>query len=345
MNSKKLDYESSGVSIDSGNKFVEKIKPIARSTFTEGVVSDLGGFGGFFRFPKGLKNPFLVSSTDGVGTKLKVAFEAGRHETIGIDLVAMCANDIIVSGATPLFFLDYFAAGKLSVEQGVEVVKGIAEGCRQAEMALIGGETAEMPGFYSGGEYDLAGFAVGVVEESKILPSQGIKENDVVIGLASTGLHSNGYSLARKLFFKELGLSVNDTFPGSKGESVADVLLRPTRIYVKTVKALLNSYTVKGIAHITGGGLVENVPRILPKSVSSEIYPETWKMPDVFRLIVSKNIIDKSELFRTFNMGIGLAIIAGEKESDNILTHCLSSGQKGWKIGKIIKGNGTVIIK
>ncbi len=345
MNDKKLDYASSGVSIDDGNIFVDKIKPLARSTFTEGVVSDLGGFGGFFKFPEGLKKPLLVSSTDGVGTKLKVAFDAGRHETIGIDLVAMCANDIIVCGATPLFFLDYFATGKLSVEQGVEVVKGVAEGCRQAEMALIGGETAEMPGFYREGEYDMAGFAVGVVEESKVLPSKNINAGDAIIGLASTGLHSNGYSLARNLFFKELAFSPGDPFPGIDNQSVADVLLRPTRIYVKCVKGLLHSYQVKGIAHITGGGLLENLPRVLPKSVSSEIYSDSWEMTDVFRFIMSKNLIERDELFRTFNMGIGLVIIAEEKDCDNILTHCLSSGQKGWKIGKIIKGEGKVVIK
>ncbi|RMF94654.1 MAG: phosphoribosylformylglycinamidine cyclo-ligase [Candidatus Schekmanbacteria bacterium] len=339
-----MDYKSSGVDISSGNLFIEKIKPLARSTFTEGVVSDLGGFGGFFRIPQGLKKPCLVSATDGVGTKLKIAFEAGKHSTVGIDLVAMCANDIIVCGATPLFFLDYFATGKLSLDEGIEVVKGIAEGCRQAEMALIGGETAEMPGFYKEGEYDLAGFAVGIVDEANILPSGNIKENDVIIGLASSGLHSNGFSLVRKLFFDELGLSVKDEFPTEKGKTVGDVLLEPTKIYVKTVKPLLNAYPVKAIAHITGGGLIENIPRILQKNLSAEINSDSWELPNIFRFIMAQDMIEREELYRTFNMGIGLVLIVDEKESDNILTHCISSGQKGWKIGRIVRGNHKVII-
>lgn len=345
MDNKKIDYRSSGVNIDAGNEFVRRIKPLTKSTFIEGVVSDIGGFGGFFRLPTGLKNPLLVATTDGVGTKLKVAFDAGIHTTIGIDLVAMCANDLIATGATPLFFLDYFATGALTIEQGVDVVKGITEGCREAEMALIGGETAEMPGFYKNGEYDIAGFAVGVVEEAKVLPSKDIRADDCLIGIASNGLHSNGYSLARKLFFDELLMSVEDDFPGGQGQSVGNVLLRPTRIYVKLMKSLLKSYHIKAVAHITGGGFIDNIPRVLPDMATAIIEEGSWEMPDVFRFIVETGKIEKNELYRTFNMGIGLVLVVSRESCDDVLSLVKACGDKGWKIGRIERGEKEVVIR
>ena len=267
----KMDYKAAGVDIDAGDRLVEMIKPLVRATFRKEVATDIGGFGGLFRFdPKKYKDPILVSGTDGVGTKLKIAFMMDKHDTVGIDLVAMSVNDVVVQGAEPLFFLDYFATGKLNVEKAADVIKGIAAGCREAGCALIGGETAEMPSFYSEGEYDIAGFAVGVVDREKLIDGSQIKAGDKIIGLASTGLHSNGYSLARKVFFDHLRLKV-DSFIDEFDCTVGEELLKPTRIYVKTVLGLMKDFEIKGIAHITGGGITENLPRVLPEGYQAII--------------------------------------------------------------------------
>ncbi len=278
-------YREAGVDIDAGDEFVDRIKPLVRSTFRPEVLADLGGFGGLFRLQaKQYEDPVLVSGTDGVGTKLKIAFMMDRHDTVGIDLVAMCVNDIVVSGAEPLFFLDYFATGKLAVDKAQQVVAGIAEGCRQAGCALIGGETAEMPSMYAEGEYDLAGFAVGVVDKPKIINGKSIKPGDAVLGLASSGLHSNGYSLARRVFFDKAKLDLQATLP-ELNRPLGEVLLTPTRIYAKQILALLREFPIKGIAHITGGGITENLPRALPDGVCARINRKAWPIPALFQAL------------------------------------------------------------
>jgi phosphoribosylformylglycinamidine cyclo-ligase len=320
-------YRQAGVDIDAGDELVERIKPHVRRTFRPEVIGDLGGFGGLFAMPKGYQDPVLVSGTDGVGTKLKVAFLTGRHDTVGIDLVAMCVNDIVVSGAEPLFFLDYFASGKLDVRVGEAVVKGIADGCKQAGCALIGGETAELPGFYAEGEYDLAGFAVGVVERSRILDGKRIQPGDRVIGLLSSGLHSNGYSLARKVLLEELALPLAE---------VADDLLRPTRIYVKSVLAAKKTGDLRGAAHITGGGLVENPPRILRDGLVMRLDESKWPRPAIFEKIARK--VDHAEMRRTFNMGIGMVLVAPPSDVPAIVAAC--EGESCFEIGDIVAGEG-----
>ena len=335
MNEKSVTYKDSGVDIAAGNNFVNLIKPLVKATTRPEVLADIGGFGGLFALNTSkYKNPVLVSGTDGVGTKLKLAFLADRHDTVGIDLVAMCVNDIIVQGAEPLFFLDYLATGKLLPEKGAEIVKGIAEGCKQAGCALIGGETAEMPGFYSDGEYDVAGFTVGVVDRDNIIDGSSISVGNKLIGIASSGLHSNGYSLARTLIFECLGLSINDEFPGGSG-SVADVLLTPTRIYVRSILNLLKDFSIKGIAHITGGGLLENVPRVLPKGCQANIHTDRWERPNLFTVLQKAGNVERDEMYRTFNMGIGMVLVVAENQVEEIIDRLKGLGEMAWVIGDI----------
>ena len=329
-------YREAGVDIDAGDELVDRIKPLVRSTFRPEVLADLGGFGGLFRLQaKKFEDPVLVSGTDGVGTKLKIAFMMDKHDTVGIDLVAMCVNDIAVSGAEPLFFLDYFATGKLAVPKAQQVVSGIAEGCRQAGCALIGGETAEMPSMYADGEYDLAGFAVGVVDKPKIVDGKTIKPGDAIIGLASTGLHSNGYSLARRVFFDKAKLTVTSTL-SELDRPLGEVLLTPTRIYAKQILALLQEFPVKGIAHITGGGITENLPRVFPEGVRAKISRKAWAVPPVFQALATLGQVDRDEMYRVFNMGIGLILVVPAASASAVLAKAASLGDQGWVIGEMV---------
>ncbi|MGE0468572.1 MAG: phosphoribosylaminoimidazole synthetase [Candidatus Nitrospira kreftii] len=330
-------YRDAGVDIDAGDEFVDRIKPLVRSTFRPEVLTDLGGYGGLFGLQAGkYKEPVLVSGTDGVGTKLKIAFMMDKHDSVGIDLVAMCVNDIAVSGAEPLFFLDYFATGKLSVSKAQEVVAGIAEGCRQAGCALIGGETAEMPSFYPGGEYDLAGFAVGVVDRSKIIDGRHIAPGDLVLGLASSGLHSNGYSLARRVLFDQAKLTASSRL-SELDRSIGEVLLTPTRIYAKQILALLEQFPIKGIAHITGGGITENLPRVFPKGVRARITRKSWPVPPIFDVIGRLGQVDRDEMYRVFNMGIGLILVVPPDSVAGVLDRAALLGDQGWPIGEIVE--------
>jgi phosphoribosylformylglycinamidine cyclo-ligase len=335
-----ITYKDAGVDIDAGDLFVKKIKPYVNATFRPEVLTDIGGFGGLFALKK-YKDPVLVSGTDGVGTKLKIAFLTNRHDTVGIDLVAMCVNDIIVSGAEPLFFLDYFATGKLKPQEHSDIVKGIAAGCRQSGCALIGGETAEMPSFYGEDEYDLAGFAVGVVEKKKIIDGSKIRPGDQLIGLASSGLHSNGYSLARKVLLEASGYTVNDILP-ELGRPLGEVLLTPTRIYAKTVMALRKGFNIKGMAHITGGGITENLPRVLPKGTRATVRKGTWTIHPIFSLIQKKAGVDDDEMYRDFNMGIGMILVVPKKEADAVMKRARKLGERAYCIGEIVKGRPSV---
>ena len=326
-----LTYRDAGVDIDAGDELVERIKPYARRTMRPGVLAGIGGFGALFEVPKGYREPVLVSGTDGVGTKLKLAFELSRHDTIGVDLVAMSVNDILTLGAEPLYFLDYFACGKLDVDTASEVVKGIAAGCEYSGCALIGGETAEMPGMYAPGEYDLAGFAVGVVEKTRIVDGSTIAAGDVLLGLASTGAHSNGYSLIRKII-AERGARLDERL-GS--HTLADLLLAPTRIYVKPVLHLLRSIRVKGMAHITGGGLVENVPRVLAQNLTARIDRRAWTMPPLFKWLQDEGKVADDEMWRVFNCGIGMVLIVEAGDADRALTALADSGETAWRIGVV----------
>ncbi len=338
----KQTYRSAGVDIEAGNRVVELIKPLVRTTFRPEVLTDLGGFAGLFRFDSAkYREPILVSGTDGVGTKLKVAHLMRRHETIGIDLVAMCVNDIVVCGAEPLFFLDYFATGKLDPLHAAEVVGGIAEGCRQAGCALIGGETAEMPSMYAEGDYDLAGFAVGVVDRPRLIDGRSIVPGDVVVGLASTGLHSNGYSLVRKLLFEVEGLAVDDRLP-ELGEPLGSVLLTPTRIYARTVLALMQKHVLKGIAHITGGGITENLPRVLPRGCAAVIGREAWTPHAIFSLLQSRGAISDDEMLRTFNMGLGMLLVVAADEAEAVRTGAEALGERAHIVGTIEAGEPSV---
>jgi phosphoribosylformylglycinamidine cyclo-ligase len=331
----RITYKDAGVDIEAGNSFVNMIKPLVKSTFRPEVMAEIGGFGGLFSLNTSkYKNPVLVSVTDGVGTKLKLAFMADRHDTVGIDLVAMCVNDIIVQGAEPLFFLDYLATGRLLPEKAAQVVKGIAEGCRQAGCALIGGETAEMPGFYSDGEYDIAGFTVGVVDRDNIIDGSSIAVGNRLIGIASSGLHSNGYSLARKLVFDRLGLSIDSLFPVT-GKTVAEELLTPTRIYVRSVLNLLKDFRINGIAHITGGGLLENVPRILPRGCRADIHLNTWERPALFDVLREAGNVERDEMYRAFNMGVGMVLAVAENDVEDIIDRLKGLGDQSWTIGEI----------
>ncbi len=338
-----ITYKDAGVDIDAGDLFVSKIKPYVKSTFRPEVLTDIGGFGGLFALKK-YKQPVLVSGTDGVGTKLKIAFLTKKHDTVGIDLVAMCVNDIIVQGAEPLFFLDYFATGKLRPKEHANIIKGIAEGCRQSGCALIGGETAEMPSFYGSDEYDLAGFAVGVVEKKKIIDGSRIRPGDQLIGLASSGLHSNGYSLARKVLLEEAGYPLGKIVPGL-GRPLGEVLLTPTRIYAKTILALMREFDLRGMAHITGGGITENTPRMLPKGVQAVIVKGTWDIHPIFSLIQEKAGVDDHEMYRDFNMGVGMIVAVPAKQAEAVMKRAKKLGERPYLIGELVKGKQTVKYK
>ncbi len=326
-----LSYRDAGVDIDAGDALVDRIKPLARSTMREGVLAGIGGFGALFEVPKRYREPVLVSGTDGVGTKLKLAFQLNAHDTVGIDLVAMSVNDILVQGAEPLFFLDYFACGRLHVDTAAAVIGGIAEGCRQAGCALIGGETAEMPGMYPDGEYDLAGFAVGAVERSAIIDGRAIAPGDVIVALASSGPHSNGYSLVRRI----VEVSGADLSADFDGRSLGQALMAPTRIYVKPVLDLIRSVPVKGIAHITGGGIVENVPRVLPENVTAEIRADSWDLPPVFRWLQSQGNVADAEMHRVFNCGIGMVIVVAAADAERTVAHLNGAGEQAWVAGHV----------
>ncbi|MDY0384428.1 phosphoribosylformylglycinamidine cyclo-ligase [Trichlorobacter sp.] len=335
MTESRATYKEAGVDIEAGNQFVQKIKPLVKATFRPEVMTEIGGFGGLFSLNTAkYKNPVLVSGTDGVGTKLKLAFLADKHDTVGIDLVAMCVNDIIVQGAEPLFFLDYLATGHLDPDKAAQIVAGIAEGCKQAGCALIGGETAEMPGFYSDGEYDMAGFTVGVVEKDQIIDGSSITVGNKLIGIASSGLHSNGYSLARRIIFDRMGLGIHDQLPGM-GATVAETLLTPTKIYVRAMLNLLKDFRINGIAHITGGGLTDNVPRILPKLCKASFKLDSWQRPPVFSLLQEAGKVDQYEMYRTFNMGIGMVLSVAEQDVDDILARLQGLGETAWLVGEV----------
>ncbi len=335
-----LTYRDAGVDIDAGDALVEAIKPLAKSTARSGGSAGLGGFGALFD-PRqaGFTDPILVATTDGVGTKLKVAIDAGRHDTVGIDLVAMCVNDLVVQGAEPLFFLDYFATGKLDVAAGKQIIEGIAEGCRQAGCALIGGETAEMPGMYAKGDYDLAGFSVGAAERGSLIDGSTVVPGDVILGLASTGVHSNGYSLVRKVVERS-GLAYGDPAPFAVGKSLGEALLEPTRIYVKSCLAAIRAGKVKALAHITGGGLVENVPRVLPTGTRAEIDATAWPLPPVFGWMKELAKIDAHELSRTFNCGIGMVAVVAPTDAEDAMRILIEGGETVYPIGYILARQG-----
>ena len=338
-----MDYQSSGVSIDAGNEAVRRIKGLARTTFTPGVLSEIGAFGGLFDLSGiSLREPVLVASADGVGTKLKVAFLANRHDTVGADLVNHCVNDILVQGAAPLFFLDYLATGRLSPAVAEQVVSGMARACRENGCALLGGETAEMPGFYADGEYDLAGFIVGAVERSRVIDGRTLAAGDVLIGLPSTGLHTNGYSLARRIVFDALGLEIDSLLPGL-GVTVADALLATHRSYLPVLRPIIDRQLAKGLAHITGGGITENLPRILPPGLAAEIRRGAWNVPPLFTLLQEAGGVAEDEMFRAFNMGIGMIVSCAAQDTDAVLTLLPAAGEdRGAVIGTLTAGDGRV---
>src|SRR5262245_15570193 len=341
---REFNYREAGVDIDSANEAKERIKRLARETFTPNVMTEIGSFGGMFRADfSHMKDPVLVSSADGVGTKLRVAFMTGIHDTVGYDLVCHCVNDILVQGARPLFFLDYIASGKLVPEVIASVIAGLARGCKEAGCGLIGGETAEMPGFYSDGEYDVAGFIVGSVDRPKIIDGSRICSGDVLIGLPSVGLHTNGYSLARKLFFDVAGYRP-DTVVDEIGCTAAQELLKPHISYLSALDGLLESGTIKGLAHITGGGLLENIPRILPKGTAVELFKGSWPVLPVFSLLARIGRIPSAEMYRTFNMGMGMVIITGSDKADMIRSHLDSQGEPHYDIGRVVAGDRSVTI-
>ncbi len=336
-----LNYKNAGVDIDAGNALVERIKPIAARTRTAGVMAGLGGFGSLFELPLDrYREPVLVSGTDGVGTKLKLAIDAGIHHTVGIDLVAMCVNDVIVQGAEPLFFLDYFATGKLDVDSAAQVVEGIGVGCEQAGCALVGGETAEMPGMYADGEYDLAGFTVGIVEKSAIIDGSKVKAGDKLIGIASSGPHSNGYSLIRKVL-ETRGFSLNDEFQGRK---LAEVLLEPTRIYVKPLLKLLETVSVHAFSHITGGGITENLPRVLPDHLAAEIELSSWKLPEIFNWLQQQGNIAQADMLTTFNCGIGMIVCVAPEDEAKTLDILTQQGETVYSLGQMVPAEQPVVI-
>ena len=330
-----LTYKNSGVDKEEGYKSVDMIKQMAVNTYSKKVLNELGSFGAMYKLGR-YKNPVLVSGTDGVGTKLKLAFHLKKYDTIGIDCVAMCVNDILCHGAEPMFFLDYLACGKLDAGVSSEIVKGVAEGCLSSGMSLVGGETAEMPGFYNEGEYDIAGFAVGVVEKKKVINGEKIKEGDIIIGLESSGVHSNGFSLVRKL--------VTDLDEEYNGQKISEYLLTPTKIYVKPVSKIIKKFKVKGMAHITGGGLIENVPRVIPDGLSAVIYKDKIKVPEIFTYLQSKGVPEE-EMCGTFNMGIGFIIVVKEKDKDKVMKKLSKYGENAYEIGRIEKGDNKICLK
>ena len=333
-----LSYRDAGVDIDAGDQLVENIKPFAKRTMRPEVLGDLGGFGALVEISKKYQNPVLVSGTDGVGTKLKLAFEWDIHHTVGIDLVAMSVNDILVQGAEPLFFLDYFACGKLDVARATDVIKGIAEGCEQSGCALIGGETAEMPGMYPEGEYDLAGFAVGVVEKSKVINGRSIRPGDVVLGLASNGAHSNGYSLIRKIIERS-NPDLDAEFDG--GKTLRQAVIAPTRLYVKPILAALEKFEIKGMAHITGGGLTENIPRVLPENCVAQIDAQSWPLPKLFQWLQQAGNVEQQEMYRTFNCGIGMAVIVPAEQAEAAQAFLTEQGETVYRLGIIRERAGS----
>ena len=339
----KMTYKDSGVDIDAGNESVQLIKDVVKSTYREEVLGDLGGFGGLFALKK-YDEPILISGTDGVGTKLKIAFLLNKHDTIGQDAVAMCVNDILVQGAEPLFFLDYLAVGKLNPAQVAEIVGGVARACKASGCALIGGETAEMSGFYQGGEYDIAGFAVGVVEKKSLITSARVKIGDVLIGLPSSGLHSNGFSLVRKIVFERMNFK-GDEFISELNKTVGEELLTPTRLYPSTCLPLIKKFNEKihGMVHITGGGFYDNIPRALPKNFGAEIDSNAWTIPQIFKLIQSWGNVDWREMFRTFNCGVGMVIIIDKNFVDEVTAYLDAAGEKFYKIGRVVEGDGVKI--
>jgi phosphoribosylformylglycinamidine cyclo-ligase len=334
---KRLTYKEAGVDIEKGDVFVQAIKPMVESTFRPDVLTNIGGFAGCVSLNlERYKKPVLVSSTDGVGTKLKIAFAMDRHDTVGIDLVAMCVNDVIVSGAKPLFFLDYFATSQLEPEKAKRVVSGIVKGCVEAECSLIGGETAEMPGFYKKREYDLAGFAVGIVENDQLIDGSSVRVGDRLVGIASSGLHSNGYSLARKVLFEHSKMDLWSRV-AEIGEVLGEELLRPTKIYVKTVLNVVRDFHITGMAHITGGGITGNLPRVIPKGCTALIRKGSWEVPSIFSLLKEKGNISEDEMLRTFNNGLGMVLIVKSEETEDIMARLRSLGEKAFAIGEIEK--------
>lgn len=341
----KMTYRDAGVDIDAGNASVSLIKESVRATYRPEVLGDLGGFGGLFALnTKNYREPVLVSGTDGVGTKLRLAFMLDRHDTIGQDAVAMCVNDILVQGAEPLFFLDYLAVGKLLPRQVADVVAGVARACKESGCALIGGETAEMAGFYPAGEYDIAGFSVGVVERSQLITSARVRAGDVLLGLPSSGVHSNGYSLVRKICFERKGFT-GDEYIEELGKTIGEELLTPTRLYPRVCLPLIRAFDIHGMVHITGGGFYENIPRALPETMGAEIDGAAWEMPAVFRLLQEWGNVDWAEMYRTFNMGIGMVLIASEDEAARIIAHLTAEGETVYRIGRITEGAHEVVIK
>lgn len=341
---KKLTYRDAGVDIDAGNLSVKLIKDSVKATYRPEVLGDLGGFGGLFAMSTKYKEPVLVSGTDGVGTKLRLAFILDKHDTIGQDAVAMCVNDILVQGAEPLFFLDYLAVGKLEPEQVADVVKGVANACKESGCALIGGETAEMAGFYAEGEYDIAGFAVGAVEKSKIITSEKVKAGDVILGLPSSGVHSNGYSLVRKIVFDVKGFK-GDEYIDELGKTIGEELLTPTRLYPKSCLPLIEKFDIHGMVHVTGGGYYENIPRALPEDMGAEIDATSWPVPPIFKLLKEWGNVDWHEMYRTFNMGIGMIIIASADEAEKIKADLQARNEAVYEIGKVTQGSHEVIVK
>lgn len=341
----KMTYRDAGVDIDAGNESVSLIKDSVRATYRPEVLGDLGGFGGLFALrAQDYREPVLVSGTDGVGTKLRLAFLLNRHDTIGQDAVAMCVNDILVQGAEPLFFLDYLAVGKLEPTQVADVVSGVARACKESGCALIGGETAEMAGFYPVGEYDIAGFAVGVVERERLITSARVKAGDVLLGLPSSGVHSNGYSLVRKIVFEHKGFC-GDEYMEELGRSIGEELLTPTRLYPQVCLPLIRDFDLHGMVHITGGGFYENIPRALPNEMGAEVDAAAWEMPAVFRLLQEWGNVDWAEMYRTFNMGIGMVLITSEEEAARIEAHLGAQHEAVFRIGRVIEGAHEVTIK
>lgn len=338
----RLTYKAAGVDVEAGYEAVKLMKEHTRRTMIPGVLGDLGSFGGFFEINKEqYKNPILVSGTDGVGTKLQIAFMTGKHDTIGMDCVAMCVNDVACHGAKPLFFLDYIGTGKLEPKVAADIVKGVCDGCVEAGCALIGGETAEMPGFYPDGEYDLAGFSVGIVDKDKVINGTKVVEGDSIIGLASSGIHSNGYSLVRKLFFGINNFNADMKFD-ELDCTLGEELLKPTKIYVKTIQALLEKFSINGIAHITGGGFIENIPRTIPAGLKAKVNIGSWEIPPIFKLMQKLGNIEEKEMFNTFNMGIGLVLIVKSGDASDVLNTLNSMGEKAYLIGSVSRGEGGI---
>lgn len=338
----RLTYKAAGVDVEAGYEAVRLMKEHTKRTLIPGVLGDLGSFGGFFELnSEQHKNPVLVSGTDGVGTKLQIAFMTGKHDTVGIDCVAMCVNDVACHGAKPLFFLDYIGTGRLEPEVAADIVKGVCDGCVEAGCALIGGETAEMPGFYKEGEYDLAGFAVGVVDKEKVINGAKVSEGDVIIGLASSGIHSNGYSLVRKLFFGINNFSIDKKFD-ELDCTLGEELLKPTKIYAKTIRTLLEKFPINGIAHITGGGFIENIPRTIPAGLKAKVDIGSFEIPPIFKLMQKLGNVEEREMFNTFNMGIGLVLVVKGSDAQEILSTLDSMGEKAYIIGSVVRGEGGI---